>query len=218
MTSPDQRPATVKYDTFNPFILRRIPEGASVLDVGCATGLLGKNLSAREKRGLLVGVEHNPEAARLAEPHYDQVFVLDIEKEHLPAMEDRRFDVIVLADVLEHLRYPVEVLRQLVPFLSDAGVILVSVPNVAFVSIRLSLLLGRFTYQKGGGIMDDEHLRFYTRRSLKDMFEEAGLEVARIQGYNLVRPRFYFLKALGRLAPALFCLQFLAEARKEVDS
>ena len=203
-----------KYETFNPYVFRHIGTASAVLDVGCATGLLGAELRRAGYAGRLIGIEKDPSMARLAFPHYDRVIAADVESIERLDVDVGNFDVIVCADILEHLKYPRTVLEQLKAFLSDEGVFLISVPNVAFVSIRLSLLLGRFSYQKAGGIMDDEHLRFYTRRSLGEMLVDAGLEVIAVRGYNLVRRRFYFLKFLGWLFPTLFCIQFLAEARK----
>jgi 2-polyprenyl-3-methyl-5-hydroxy-6-metoxy-1,4-benzoquinol methylase len=205
-------PPPIKYDTFNPFVAARIPLNTSVLDVGCATGLLGCELRGNGSTARIVGIDGNAAAAEKAKPYYDAVIVCDLEKPDIAALGSDCFDVIVCADVLEHLRCPVALLHQLTPFLAPRGRFLVSVPNVAFIQTRLSLLFGRFHYQKGGGIMDHEHLRFYTRATLKQMLEEAGLSVLSLRGYNLVRRRYVFLKMLGRLSPCLFCIQFLAEA------
>ncbi len=160
----------------------------------------------------MVGVESNPAAAAIARPYYDQVVVEDVEQALFHALQGCRFDVIVCADILEHLKSPASVLERLKGFLSDKGVFVVSVPNVAFASIRLCLLLGLFSYNKAGGIMDAEHLKFFTRRSLVDTLEEAGLAVTAIRGYNLVRRRYWFLKILGWFWPTLFCLQFCSES------
>ena len=155
--------------------------------------------------------------AERARPHYDQVLVGDIETDALTGLQGSRFDVIVCADVLGHLKRPTRTLGQLKEFLSDKGVFLISVANVAFISMRLSLLMGQFNYQKPGGILDDDHLRHFTLRGLKDTLSEAGLETVSVRGYNLVRRRYFFLKALGWLFPALFCIQFLAVARRRLN-
>ena len=87
-----------------------------------------------------------------------------------------RFDAIVFGDVLEHLNDPLAALRLAIASLAPAGLVLVSVPNVAHLFVRLSLLLGRFDYADRG-ILDRTHLRFFTRRTFLSLLAEAGLVV-----------------------------------------
>jgi len=204
---------TVRYDTVNPRILERIPAEARVLDVGCATGLLGRVLCARGQKRL-VGLEADSGMATEARPHYDIVICTDVEHSAPGVLGEERFDVIVCADVLEHLRDPAAVLAWLSGYLAPGGLVLISVPNVAFVSVRLSLLAGCWEYNPQGGIMDRGHLRFFTRRTLRKLIAEAGLRADFVTGYNLVRPRYAFLKILGAVWPTLFSIQFIAGARK----
>jgi SAM-dependent methyltransferase len=89
---------------------------------------------------------------------------------------DRKFDLILLQDVLEHLRAPGELLRECLGLLKANGRILVSLPNVANISVRLALLCGRFEYARRG-ILDETHVRFYTARSARRLLEEAGYEI-----------------------------------------
>lgn len=126
--------------------------------------------------------------------------------------------MIICGDVLEHLRDPLKALRFLTSYLSERGFFLISVPNIAFISIRLSLLLGKFDYNPDGGILDETHLRFFTRKSLVDLLKRAGLKIIFIRGYNIVRPRFFFLKFLGWLFTTLFSIQFLVKAEKNEKS
>src|SRR5262249_1595784 len=87
-----------------------------------------------------------------------------------------RFDVILLGDVLEHLRHPDRVLRRLQPLLVSSGHLVVSIPNVAHGSVRLALLLGRFDYTPSG-LLDDTPLRFFPRSSRVSLFEKSGWSV-----------------------------------------
>ena len=99
----------------------------------------------------------------------------------------RRFDLILFADVLEHVADPIAVLRRLLGYLAEDGHVVVSLPNVAAWTVRLGLLAGRFDYRPSG-ILDDSHLRFFTRDSARRLLEGAGLEVLRIgQNPMLVR-------------------------------
>jgi 2-polyprenyl-3-methyl-5-hydroxy-6-metoxy-1,4-benzoquinol methylase len=149
-----------------------------VLDVGCASGYLGQELV---KRGCSVwGLESDldaiqgiPDGAYVAIAHVD----LD-EVDRLPWNEDR-FDVVIAADVLEHLSDPSRALRVLTSGLEPRGLVIVSVPNVAHASVRAKLLLGRFDYTPTG-ILDETHKRFFTFKTARALVEGCGLVVERV--------------------------------------
>jgi SAM-dependent methyltransferase len=83
------------------------------------------------------------------------------------------FEVVVFGDVLEHLRDPLSVLRGARGLLRPGGYVVISTPNIAHGDVRLALLSGRFNYSKVG-ILDDTHLRFFTRDSLVSFLNDAG--------------------------------------------
>ena len=142
-----------------PAIMREwMPEGVRVLDVGCATGALTSVVN-RGKGNQVLGVEPDASRARAANAHDIEVVcgVLDDEL----CRSRGPFDVIVLADVLEHVPAPADLLDLAHEALRPAGLILVSVPNVAHWTVRAKLLLGRFDYAPSG-IMDATHLRWFT--------------------------------------------------------
>ncbi|MGE5235495.1 MAG: class I SAM-dependent methyltransferase [Acidobacteriota bacterium] len=193
---------------------------ARILDVGAARGFLGELLG--QVGHTVVGIERDPEAARLAAPHYAALHVADAQ--HLGDIPEAPFDVIVAGDVLEHLAEPLAALRDLVGMLAPGGRVIVTVPNVAFLAIRVGLACGRFDYRPRG-ILDGTHLRFFTWRSLHRLCVDAGLRVVRMSGIPpplpLVHPRFarWPLRALleaaaiaARLWPTLFAYQLAAEA------
>ncbi|MGH9264773.1 MAG: methyltransferase domain-containing protein [Acidimicrobiales bacterium] len=144
-----------------------------VLDVGCATGYLAKALV--ERGCTVTGVEFDAEAAEEARPYLERLILGDIEALDLvETFGDERFDVVVFGDVLEHLRDPLPVLRNVRRVLTDRGSVVASIPNIAHGSVRLALLAGRFDYQPLG-LLDSTHVRFFTRSSIEDLFREAGL-------------------------------------------
>jgi SAM-dependent methyltransferase len=101
----------------------------------------------------------------------------DVEQLNLENVFAReRFDVVLLGDVLEHLRAPDRLLRKLPQVLRPFGCLVVSLPNVAHASVRLALLSGDFTYSDEG-LLDRTHLRFFTLRSIVALFREAGYEI-----------------------------------------
>jgi 2-polyprenyl-3-methyl-5-hydroxy-6-metoxy-1,4-benzoquinol methylase len=157
-------------------VFRRLAgQGQEVLDVGCGEGHFAARLAEAGNR--VVGIDILPQAARA-----------DAMERYVPADLDgglsgakralagREFDLIMLQDVLEHLRAPEQMLRDCLPLLKPHGRVAVSVPNVANVTVRLALLFGRFEYTPRG-ILDRTHLRFFTRKSARRLLEECGYEV-----------------------------------------
>jgi len=143
-----------------------------ILDIGTASGYLGKIW--RQKGHSVVGVECNPAAAEQARRYYDAFQIADIETFEFPYK--REFDYVVFADILEHLRDPLAVLRRCVPALKESGKIIISVPNVANWVIRLSLAAGKFDYMDRG-ILDRTHLRFFTLRSIVQLLNDVPCDI-----------------------------------------
>ena len=96
----------------------------------------------------------------------------------------KKIDVIVLADVLEHLRQQREVLARVRESLSPQGILFISVPNIANVTIRLGLLFGIFRYRERG-ILDETHVRFYTADTIREELEHAGFEIMSLHGSSV---------------------------------
>lgn len=180
LSSPRLRTKDPTYFDFaRPELLERIPPTANrVLEIGCAAGRLGEALKARQSTEY-VGIEQSPDAARRARTVIDQVIEGDIET--IPDELDLGlFDCIVCGDVLEHLRRPDLVLRRLRGWLASGGVLVASIPNVRHHSVVQSLLEGNWTYEPAG-LLDQTHLRFFTRKNIAQLFEFAGMEVRSIQ-------------------------------------
>src|SRR5437879_432853 len=171
---------TCKYTCFDAtqesshnLLVGLVRPGARVLEFGCATGYMSEVLKTRLGCSV-TGIELHPEAAELARRHCERVILGDAELlDFQEVLGNDRFDFILFADVLEHLREPGAVLRKIRPFLAEGGAILASIPNIAHASVRLSLLCGEFRY-RDLGLLDNTHLRFFTRDSIQDLFEEAG--------------------------------------------
>ena len=154
-------------------IINMIPKGARVLDVGCGTGSVSVQIVANGT-GSLVGVE--PDELRASTARERGV---DVRTGILtPALiaELGEFDVVLFADVLEHLPDPHAVLELAKTALAPGGQIVASVPNIAHWSVRTELLRGRFDYRKWG-IMDATHLRWFTDSTIRLLFESAGMKV-----------------------------------------
>ena len=153
-------------------ILALVGTDKRVVDFGCATGYLGKLLA--EQSCVTVGIDINPGVVKTAEQFCDRVIVADLDYENVEdILEKQTFDVAIFGDVLEHLRDPWQVLKSVKKILTPDGCVVASIPNIAHGAIRLALLDGRFDYQEFG-ILDNTHLRFFTRNSLYHLFESSG--------------------------------------------
>ncbi|TAN19854.1 MAG: methyltransferase domain-containing protein [Actinomycetota bacterium] len=158
-------------------IARLVKPGSRVLDVGCSIGTLGEYLT-NEKGCQVDGVDSSAEALEIARPHYRNVRLADLEQDSLTDLySTRSFDFIVLADVLEHLRDPINTLNQARELLDTGGKIVVSIPNITYVGISLEMLRGNFEY-RAQGLLDSTHVRFFTERSMKQLVESLGMECA----------------------------------------
>ena len=155
--------------------------GLDVLDVGCGYATTSQHLAGNR----VTGIESSAEAVEVARTRIARVVQRDLQDVD-PGLGT--FDVIIFADVLEHLAWPVGVLKKYLALLKPNGSVIVSLPNVGLWSVRLQHLLGSFEYEETG-VLDRTHLRFFTRRSALRMLDEAGLRVVK-RTYNpgLVRP------------------------------
>ena len=157
-------------------LARHIEAGAVVLDLGMGTGGLGKYLAARQSI-TLDGVTLSDEEAQRAGTVYRQVVVADLDSADLTQLfAGQRYDRIVCADVLEHLKTPERILQQCQQLLKPRGQLLTSVPNVAYCGLLAELLQGEFEYRPEG-LLDSTHLRFFTRQSLHRFFTQNGWQV-----------------------------------------
>lgn len=156
-------------------VVQLVGSGHDVLDVGCADGDVGRLLQETGNR--VSGLDRDEEAAEKARADLERVVVADLDTSSLlDHFEAASFDVVVLADVLEHLREPERALREATELLREGGRLVLSVPNVAHGALRLALLQGRWTYTEAG-LLDRTHLHFFTRTSLLQLLEGVGLAV-----------------------------------------
>lgn len=157
-------------------IAQLIAPSAKILDVGCNTGYLGKIL--KSKNVLSDGIDINKSALKIAKKYYRNVYIRDLYQAKLK-IPRRTYDYIIFADVLEHLPRPDLLLTNARSYLTKQGKILISLPNTARLEIRLKLLLGKFDYTTGG-ILSQDHLRFFTKENAVRMIKSCGLKVINI--------------------------------------
>lgn len=161
-------------------VLELVGSGKRVLDVGCWDGSLG--LALMEQGCRVSGVEIDAEMAKVAAKSMEQVVVADLNTSALSDhFEAGSFDVIVFADVLEHLLDPAGVLADSLTLLAPEGRMVVSLPNVAHGSLRLAHLLGRWDLTDTG-LLDRTHIRFFNRDRIFDLLEATGLVMEELRG------------------------------------
>ncbi|MBE9571653.1 MAG: glycosyltransferase [Proteobacteria bacterium] len=175
-------------------ILKLVGKGKYVLEIGCATGYMTRYL--KEELGCRVFcVEIDPESAQKARPYCEELLIEDIERLDIGgALKDRRFDVVILADVVEHLKDPRSILEKLRHFLGDTGYILLSIPNGAHGSMALELLDGKWEY-RSEGLLDRTHLHFFDKDSLSALLDETGYLISQLDRV-IVHPRDTEMKTL----------------------
>jgi predicted TPR repeat methyltransferase len=202
--------------------IREGPSGLRLLDLGAAGGHLGR--AVRDRCAFLVGVEPDPALPPSAREGYDEWRTTDAAA---AGPWNETFDAVVCGDVLEHLARPEELLARIREWLRRGGTLWVSVPNVANVTVRAALLAGRFPYAERG-ILDRTHLRFYTRRTARELVEGAGFRIRRqaatamplelavpaLGRPPLSGPSRALASAAARVWPTLFGYQVVIEAER----
>ena len=199
-----------------------------VLDLGCGGGHLAAEL--REQGYFVVGVDATPEPGTAT--RVDRLVTADLDSGFPAAVrQEAPFDIVIAADVLEHLRSPDRLLRELHDVCTPETILVASVPNIGHWYPRLRIGLGRFDYDHRG-ILDATHLRFFTWRSFAGLAYRAGwrveerrltglpLEILEIEGEPGVRRSLAnvvrVLDRAGRaLWPSLHAYQYVAALSRD---
>ncbi len=171
-----------------PEIAAEVPLSAlCILDVGCGTGRLGERLKREVPGRTVTGIELDAAAAHEAARVLDAVHQVDVEAFEAP-FAAARFDCIILADILEHLKDPWATTHRLLDFLRPGGTLIVSLPNIRNIELMRGLLHdGRWEYQ-AEGILDRTHLRFFTQRQFLGFLETQDVVCRRITYLGEVGP------------------------------
>ncbi|MGC1617894.1 MAG: methyltransferase domain-containing protein [Candidatus Acidiferrum sp.] len=184
------------------------------LEVGCSIGYISRLLV--ERKCEVTGVEVDLAAAEKARAHCREVLVLDLNSlQWVESFGGRTLDVVVLADVLEHLVDPWRVFREIAGLLDKGGAVVISMPNVVHFLILAKIALGHFNYTPTG-ILDHSHLRFFTIETAREVIESYEYRIKRFHpaiGGGRVSDRIRSgLQFAARFAPGLFAYQVFLSA------
>ena len=154
-------------------LARLVQPGQKVLELGTGPGTVTRILHSKACK--VTGVEMDPETLAMCQPFCEKTLQANLEDPHWhESLHNEKFDVVLCADVLEHLRDPRPLLNLLPSFLNDQGFVLMSLPNASHLTVVASLMAGRFPYQSKG-LLDNTHLRFFGREDIDAMLRECGL-------------------------------------------
>lgn len=183
-------------------IARRIRQGSRVLDIGCGSGSLGKYLSS-QLACHVDGITYSPDEARLAQESYRNIWVFNLESEpdQLDVI-DTKYDYVICADILEHIRNPDQILSKCHALLAEDGDLVISIPNVAYSGVIASLLQGRFPYSDEG-LLDRTHVKFFTRSSALELLHRAGWDIFHTESIALDLDQSEFGNLFLNLSPAI---------------
>ena len=158
-------------------VVRMVGQRKRVLEIGCGPGSITKVLSQRG-HCQVTAVEVDADAITRVAPYCVRVIQADLNSSDWANMleRDETFDVIVAADVLEHLYDPWNALKRLLPFLGSSGYFVISLPHVGHAAVAACLFAGNFEY-RDWGLLDRTHIRFFGLGNMEDLFTQAGLKI-----------------------------------------
>ena len=188
-------------------ILEEDTKICTVLDVGCGFGFNADYLKTRFHVNEIIGIDNKESLEKEALKRIDKFILGDIEKISLDKYKNY-FNLIVFADVLEHLYNPWGTVAKVKECLKDDGKILVSIPNVRHFSILLNLILGKWEY-KEEGLLDLTHIRFFTKQSIKAMFSMNNLRIIKMKSIMGTKTKILNLLSLYLFSGILTYRYFL---------
>jgi 2-polyprenyl-3-methyl-5-hydroxy-6-metoxy-1,4-benzoquinol methylase len=167
-------------DTAPARVVRIIGKNLNVLEIGSGPGSITKQLkNAGNCR--VTALEIDPVAIELVKPFCEEVYPADLNSPTWNAvLNEKKFDVVLAADVLEHVYDPLAVLKKMTSHLNDDGRIVLSLPHVCHCAIAACLLLEDFDY-RDWGLLDKTHIRFFGLKNMQNLIAASGLSIQRAE-------------------------------------
>ncbi len=170
----------VQLNTAPANVIRMVGHNKRLLEIGCGPGSITKIL-AEKNRCKVIGVELDPKAIEKVRPYCLEVFQADLNSAEWPSLFDTRdrFDVLVAADVLEHLYDPWVSLQRMVPLIKSDGYIVISLPHIGHAAVMSCIYNGDFEY-RDWGLLDRTHIRFFCLKNIQELFIQANLKIIEV--------------------------------------
>jgi 2-polyprenyl-3-methyl-5-hydroxy-6-metoxy-1,4-benzoquinol methylase len=159
------------------------PGTSSILDIGCGDGRFARNAGLHVGAKEVWGIEPNVDSAAVAATVLDKVIAKGF-AEDLPELSGKKFDCIIFNDVLEHMPEPESALQICKNHLNSGGYVVASIPNILFFPVLREIIQKQDWEYKDYGILDNTHLRFFTRKSIIRLFQTAGYKIETIKGIS----------------------------------
>jgi len=195
---------TPVHEQHNPDLLGLIPiDSKRIIEVGCSSGALAREFKALQPDCHYVGIEIDPAYTALAMRYCDECLTLDIESASADFWTGHAdTDCWIFGDTLEHLRDPWQLLQRIRAHLPKSGSVVACIPNAQHWSLQAKLSIGDFRYQ-ASGLLDKTHLRWFTRQTIIEMFDQTGYRIAEGLPRIFDEPgRVPFLSLIEQLAKA----------------
>ena len=189
---------------FNPALLEVLAHPPRILlDIGCASGLLGQAVKSRNPGCRTIGIEPNEATAKLAAKNLDQVLCGKFEDFKLEAegIAPGSIDTVVAADVLEHMYDPWHVMTGLKPYLSKDAQIILSIPNTRNLGLMKGLMDDGVWQYAEKGLLDITHIRFFTLKEIGNFLTQTGYRLEHVNYF--LEPRFEQLYAENQNKPEI---------------
>ena len=181
------------YNRVNTCLLDRVPPGMSrIVEIGCGAGALGRHYKSCNSDTEYIGIEIHETAARIASKRLDKVINANAEDVTAPCLRSiarDSVDCLIYGDVLEHMVDPWRALKAHTDWLRDTGVVVACIPNIQHWTILVNLMCGEWRY-RDEGLLDRTHLRFFTLKSIHELFAESGLRIMSIEGRRIGNASF----------------------------
>lgn len=188
----------------------------NVLDVGCGEGILGEEIGKGTKNSVFVcGVDISDNALETAKAHYNENHQIDVDTNSISSLlNNRRFDYIVCLEMIEHIIYPENLLKEFPGLLKKDGKLIISVPNFVSFKNRLKILKGDFPYEQHI-FHSAEHIHYFTYHSFKKLLNDNKFRVLSILDSDFtflpiysILPKNFQRKFLGKF-PNFFGTQLV---------
>jgi len=166
------------HEAHNPALLEFIPTNSKkLIEIGCSSGALAREFKAIAPNCDYLGVEIDAGYADLAKRYCDRSIVLNLESatdDFWEEQSDR--DCWIFGDVLEHFQDPWAILKRIRKIIPKSGCVVACIPNAQHWSLQAKLSIGDFRYENMG-LLDKTHLRWFTRQTLIEMFDQTGFQI-----------------------------------------